>query len=472
MSTFLQLYGDDLDRELGTADRSVLFNLARRKDAINAAQQEWVKRTECLVGLAAIPLVSGTPEYDLESVGDFAWTEKDGVSIKQITSASLALSPVGYWPLDDLAGATVADASGHLHPGTLVGTYTPGVVGPDVDLQGTTFDGATSYATMGNVASASFTGAFSVEFWFNMTGAPALAAMVSKLSAAIDRGWCVFQYSASGQIQFFAKSNAGVTLWDVQTPAVYNDGAWHHGLCSWTGTTAANGVKIAIDGVTVKQAAAAAGTLGTTTDPLAFGSFGALTSGFFPGSLYGVALYNADVSASAATLFAGPGTTRYLEGDDLTVTSVSRLDVETPGWRASTPGTPVQTYTRRLRGALRLGLTPPPAITLERWQALVPYVAVPTAMSADADEPFTMNGNALRSLRPWHRALPHFAAYDLEKFRKDQARGGAQLQLFELEVAKFIGMEKPKGGQRVRLATDYRQRARGRLAPTRFNPRA
>jgi hypothetical protein len=101
---------------------------------------------------------------------------------------------------------------------------------------------------------------------------------------------------------------------------------------------------------------------------------------------------------------------------------------------------------------------------------LVPYVVVPTDMSADADEPFTVSGNPLKSMRPWHRALVHFAAYDLEKLRKDQARGGAQLQLFELEVAKFTGAEKPKGGGRVRLATDYRQQARAGVA-RRLDPR-
>jgi hypothetical protein len=47
---FVTLYGLELDRELGSADRTVLFTTARRKAAINAAQLEWVKRTECFTG--------------------------------------------------------------------------------------------------------------------------------------------------------------------------------------------------------------------------------------------------------------------------------------------------------------------------------------------------------------------------------------------------------------------------------------
>lgn len=163
--------------------------------------------------------------------------------------------------------------------------------------------------------------------------------------------------------------------------------------------------------------------------------------------------------------------TRYIEGDDLEVTSIERLNKEEPGWRAVTASTPTQVYTRRVSGTVYLGFHPAPDITSpEVWTALVAYVAIPDDMSADADEPFTVSANPLKSMRPWHRAIVHYAAFDLEKLRKDTARSGAQLQLFELEVAKFFGAEKPKGGQRVRLATDYRQQAR-MGATRRLDPR-
>lgn len=150
--------------------------------------------------------------------------------------------------------------------------------------------------------------------------------------------------------------------------------------------------------------------------------------------------------------------TRYIEGDDLAVTSVERLNAEEPGWRAVDAATPMKVYTRRVGGAMYLGLHPAPSIDVtETWTALVPYVIYPTDMSADGDQPFTVSANVLLSMKPWHRALVHYAAYDLEKLRKDQARSAAQLQLFELEVAKFIGVEKPKGGQRVRFAVNYRR---------------
>jgi hypothetical protein len=250
--TFDQLYGTELDRELATADTTQRFTVARRKAAINAAQLEWVKRTECFTRQTSVTLVDGTQEYDLEAtITDFAWIAKQGVSIKIVSGTQ----------------------------------------------------------------------------------------------------------------------------------------------------------------------------------------------------------------------------TRYIEGNDLEVVSVERLNVEEPGWRAVTASTPRKVYVRRDGGTVNLGFHPAPDISgSDVWTALVPYVVVPTDMSADADEPFTVSGNPLKSMRPWHRALVHFAAYDLEKLRKDQARGGAQLQLFELEVAKFTGAEKPKGGGRVRLATDYRQQARAGVA-RRLDPR-
>lgn len=236
--TFVELYGLELDRELGSADRTQLFTVARRKAALNAAQLEWVKRTECLVKETSVALVDDTQTYDLEStISDFGWIAKQGVSIKIVN------------------GSTV----------------------------------------------------------------------------------------------------------------------------------------------------------------------------------------------------------RYLEGDDLIVTTEERLNVEEPGWRAASKSTPTHVYLKRDGGAVNLGLHPKPSISGETWTAVLPYVLVPADMSVDADEPFTVSSNPIKSLRFWHRALVHYAAYDLEKFRKDTARGAAQLQLFEAEVQKFAGVEKPRGGQSVRFARVYRK---------------
>lgn len=238
--TFLELYGLELDRELGSADRVNLFTTARRKAAINAAQLEWIKRTECLQRQISYVLTDDRQEYDLEAATDFGWIAKHGVSVK-ITSGS---------------------------------------------------------------------------------------------------------------------------------------------------------------------------------------------------------------------------TTRYLEGDDLLETSVERLKQEEPGWRAVTAGTPTKYYLRRSGGTVNLGFHPKPRITgADEWWAIVQIVMVATDLTADADVPFTCSSNPMQSLRPWHRALAHFGAYDLEKFRKDDQRGATQLQLWEHYIEQYTNTMKPKAGTVVRFARNYRSRS-------------
>jgi hypothetical protein len=68
MSDFSELYGTDLDRELGSADRTQLFTTVRRKSAVNQGQVEFVRLTECLVSEETEALVDETQEYDLLSI--------------------------------------------------------------------------------------------------------------------------------------------------------------------------------------------------------------------------------------------------------------------------------------------------------------------------------------------------------------------------------------------------------------------
>lgn len=151
-------------------------------------------------------------------------------------------------------------------------------------------------------------------------------------------------------------------------------------------------------------------------------------------------------------------TVRYLQGDDLPFTTITRLNTDEPNWRAASAGTPMAYYLDVDGGALNLGFTPAPDISgTDTWLVMLPYVAVPPDMSADADEPFTISSNPIKRLRFFHRLLVHYAAYDLEKFRKDIGRSAAQLQLWEAGIQEYLGHAKPKNGSMVRLARDYRR---------------
>lgn len=64
---FSLLYGQQLDIELGSADRTQLFTTARRQKAINDAMHNFERITSCTPIYDSIPIVDGTAEYDLLS---------------------------------------------------------------------------------------------------------------------------------------------------------------------------------------------------------------------------------------------------------------------------------------------------------------------------------------------------------------------------------------------------------------------
>lgn len=81
MAQFSQLYGEMLHRELGSDDVSALFTTARRKQAINDAQLEFAKQTECFQKTVSLTMVDETQEYDLDAIvaDDFIDFAKGGV---------------------------------------------------------------------------------------------------------------------------------------------------------------------------------------------------------------------------------------------------------------------------------------------------------------------------------------------------------------------------------------------------------
>lgn len=72
MADYLALYGERLDRELGTGDRTNLFTTARRKDAINQGQLEFAKQTGCYVRWIDLALTDGVAEVDLDATSALA----------------------------------------------------------------------------------------------------------------------------------------------------------------------------------------------------------------------------------------------------------------------------------------------------------------------------------------------------------------------------------------------------------------
>lgn len=161
----------------------------------------------------------------------------------------------------------------------------------------------------------------------------------------------------------------------------------------------------------------------------------------------------------------------YLTGPDFTRRAVEWLDRYEPGWRGATAGTPAAWYERPEGGQRFIGLTPAPAIPAGAvWTLYVPYVVDAAAMVADGDLPFTVEGDAKRSLIPWHDALGYYAGSELEKLRKGLERSAYLMKLAEGRVLDFLDKQRVPGGKAVTVARDYRREARGRGGFSDYGP--
>jgi hypothetical protein len=159
--------------------------------------------------------------------------------------------------------------------------------------------------------------------------------------------------------------------------------------------------------------------------------------------------------------------TTYLSGPDLPERTVRWLDNYEPGWRDSTAlssgmQTPSVFYQRAEGGSWLLGFYPVPSTgSSASAKAIVPYVAEPSPLTSDTQQPFTVGGSVRRDLRPYHQALVHYGAHQLEKLRRDDAAADRQLQKFMGYVSRYLQSLRKKGGTSLTFARQYFRRTTG-----------
>jgi hypothetical protein len=154
------------------------------------------------------------------------------------------------------------------------------------------------------------------------------------------------------------------------------------------------------------------------------------------------------------------GLTRSLAGDDFLQVSIPFLDHAQSGWRSTVAAYPTGWYLRSSGGGLFFGLTSPLSLSTsstETAQIILQYVANPSSLTADTSVPYTGRNDLL----PYHQALVHYAAHDLEKLRKDWEASDRQLKKFQGYVQRYLDAHRPKGSRTVRAAVSYFRRARG-----------
>jgi len=93
---FKALYGEALDFELGSYDTTELFTTARRKLAVNRAQREFARLTQCYIREFLTPLVSGTASYDVGGVAADAFVDfsRRPVDLVRTRGVDVAATPL------------------------------------------------------------------------------------------------------------------------------------------------------------------------------------------------------------------------------------------------------------------------------------------------------------------------------------------------------------------------------------------
>lgn len=148
-------------------------------------------------------------------------------------------------------------------------------------------------------------------------------------------------------------------------------------------------------------------------------------------------------------------------GDAFARREVEYLHRFEPGWQVSTVSTgvlqvPTLFYERAENGVRALGVAPVPGVPSSVSMALlVPYVAQPAALTSDTQEPFSVGGVIRTDLRPYHQALVHYAAHQLEKLRRDDEASQLQLQKFLGYVQRWLAQARVKGGRALTSARSY-----------------
>lgn len=157
-----------------------------------------------------------------------------------------------------------------------------------------------------------------------------------------------------------------------------------------------------------------------------------------------------------------------LHGDALPRRDPNWLDRYAPGWDVSTwtsttvmPQLPSYWYERFDGGARYLGFTPLPSSgSSASMEAVITYQARPSPMTSDTNEPYTVNSSRRFDLRPYHQALVHYAAHQLEKLRRDDQASERQLQRFLGYVTQYLQAMRKKGGTSLTFARTYFQHSR------------
>jgi hypothetical protein len=209
-------------------------------------------------------------------------------------------SLVGRWKFDETSGTTAIDGSGRGNDGTLVNSpvsIAPGFRGG----RALSFDGVNDYVEIGDRPDLKITGPLTLSGWFK-TSAPLgnFKTLVSKWWSGGTAASYSMAWNDAGL--YFAIHNDANQMLSAQSSLLFNDGAWHHAVGTWDGST----IRLYVDGILrASSPGPAFGAISDTTFPVRIGTDARYTHDgndrLFPGVIDEVRIYNQGLSAGEVT---------------------------------------------------------------------------------------------------------------------------------------------------------------------------
>jgi len=225
----------------------------------------------------------------------------------QITDADFD----GMWHLNEGSGATTADSSGNGYNASQFGAaqwVTPGKVGA-----AHMSDDNTWYWVVGNVLAYERTDKFSIACWVKTTQTNGQRGLVSKVdpgSSAHGYRFHSFQSGVTGPYFGMVGSSLDSSI-QVSHGTAITDGAWHHLVVVYPGTSDATDVYMYLDGVkktnlTIHNNTLADSTVGGTALWLAAYQ-GAASGNAFGGEMDEIGIYPGELSQANVDYLYGLG---------------------------------------------------------------------------------------------------------------------------------------------------------------------
>jgi Concanavalin A-like lectin/glucanases superfamily len=222
---------------------------------------------------------------------------------------------VDSWPANDGSGSTFANPTDAGNPATATAvTFTTPTGFPSAAA---TYNGTSSFAVATNFTNTNFDGAhpFSVSTWvYSTDDANSDYRIVNTLDAAATGipGWSLELVGANGlgqnQVAFLLSNDIGSNLIGVFTTTTMTLNAIHNVCVTYSGSKAASGVKIYIDGTLAGVSVTADSLTGSTASPVPV-YLGALKNGAgvnsFKGSMGFTHIYTGIANCPAISA-AGP----------------------------------------------------------------------------------------------------------------------------------------------------------------------